>query len=93
MAVKTSPPATAAGVVVLAVSPVPSLPPFSPQQYAAPAAVIAQVCAVPAPMCANVSSPFTGTGTRLLARAPLPSCPWPPEPQHHAAPPVARPQA
>jgi hypothetical protein len=73
MLVKVSPPLTATGIVVVRLVPLPSAPDeLSPQQYATPAAVKAQLWRFPALSFVKVSSPETGTGT-LESLVPLPS--------------------
>jgi hypothetical protein len=60
---KLSPPATALGLVLDTVSPVPSWPnELSPQQYADPPGAMPHVCCVPAERDVNVRPPVTGTG-------------------------------
>src|SRR3989442_12893084 len=67
-AARVSPPATAAGIALFVVVPLPSWPrPLFPQQYATPAAVTAQVGSSPPPTVAKVR-----TATVIAA---VPLCP------------------
>src|SRR5688572_26465745 len=70
-------------------------PPLSPQQYAWPAVVSAQVYPSwdpPAVICSNASPPVTATGAARSVVLPSPSCPRLLDPQQYAAPWAVRPQ-
>src|SRR5688572_24916304 len=86
---KVSVPATARGVVAMAV-PLPRA--LSPQQYPAPPVVTPQVWVRPAPSPAKPSPPATWTGTSLWLPPPVPSWPLRLSPQHQVAPPLVSPQ-
>src|SRR6185312_14891756 len=84
------PPFTCRGTLSRAVEPIPSLPlALSPQQYAAPRSVTAQVCTLPALIVANVKPPLTTRGTLSFFVVPIPSSPSALLPQQYVVPNVS----
>src|SRR5258708_23665913 len=96
-ALNASPPTTAFGTELLTVSPSPSWPlKSSPQQYAAPAAVMPHAWVEPRLIVVNVSAPGTGAGAadRDVAASPAVSVAVGPRPpQQYPTPLVVTAQA
>src|SRR5205823_2060781 len=63
----------------------------SPQQYAAPADVNAQVWAYAVATCTKLNPPLTAVGVTCWVLTVWPSCPEKLLPQHHRAPAAVRP--
>jgi hypothetical protein len=77
IAKNVSPPATAVGVALLVVVPLPSWPyVLSPQQYATPPVVSAQALESPTLIRLKLSPPATRVGVARASVVPSPSCPW-----------------